>query len=215
MLLRVAVFFPGFSAVLLYRIAHLLHTRLPGALALAAWVPTRLSGMLIGVNLSPAMHAGPGLMVNHTGNVFFGPSSVGSNCNVSHGVTVGQSSITDDGPMDVPVIGDRVWIGPNAVIVGKVRLGDDASVSANSLVARDVTAGGVAIGVPARVVSRMGSFRQVRYYGMDADPDRLAAIEAIARLEPAAPLEQPGPLEPAAPLEQAASAPAAFGETAR
>jgi len=199
MLLRVAVFFPGFSAVLLYRIAHLMHTRLPGMLAHTAWVPTRLSGILIGVNLSPAMHAGPGLLVNHTGNVFFGPSSVGSNCNVSHGVTVGQSSTTDDGPMDVPIIGDRVWIGPNAVIVGKVRLGDDSSVSANSLVARDVPPGGFAIGVPARVVSRLGSFRQVRYYGMESDQDRLAAMESMARLDRAA---APAP------------APAGFGETA-
>jgi serine O-acetyltransferase len=180
MLLRVAVLFPGFSAVLLYRLAHLLHTRLPGPLAASAWVPTRISGILTGVNLSPAMHAGPGLMVNHTGNVFFGPLSIGSNCNVAHGVTVGQSSTGEDGKQDVPTIGDRVWIGPGAVIVGKVHLGDDCAVGANSLVARDVPPGGLAIGVPARVVSRQGSFRQVRYYGMQDDQARIAAMRALA-----------------------------------
>jgi serine acetyltransferase len=55
---------------------------------------------------------------------------------------------------------------------------DDASVSANSLVTRDIPAGGIAMGVPAQVVSTKGSFRQVRYRGMEVDEGRAAALLA-------------------------------------
>ena len=51
----------------------------------------------------------------------------------------------------VPVIGDRVFIGPNAVLYGPIRIGDDAMVGANSVVNKDVPAGTLAVGCPAIV----------------------------------------------------------------
>ena len=182
-LARVALFFPGFFAVLLYRVAHLLHARLPGPLGLASRIPTRLGAALTGVNFSPAMHAGPGLMVNHTGNIHLGPVSLGSNCNIAHGVTIGQTGTDDRGAAEVPSVGDRVWIGPNAVVVGQVHLGHDCAVSALSLVTTDVPARALVIGVPGRVVSGKGSFRQIRYYGMDDDLARLDSLRQVTEQE--------------------------------
>ena len=47
------------------------------------------------------------------------------------------------------------------------------------ILARDVPAAGSAIGVPARVTTGTGSFRQVRYYGMEWDPDRIASKRSL------------------------------------
>jgi serine O-acetyltransferase len=50
------------------------------------------------------------------------------------------------------VIGDHVFIGCHASIIGAVTIGDDATVAANSLVISDVPAGCTAIGVPAKIL---------------------------------------------------------------
>jgi serine O-acetyltransferase len=169
-------------------------SRLPAPLRILAWVPTRLAGHLVGVEFDPHVHAGPGLFVNHFGNAFVGARSIGSNCNIAHGVTIGRSTTGDGGDDDVPVLGDRVWIGPNAVVAGGLTLHDDAVVAANSLVGRDVPPAGVAVGVPARVMSRRGSFSQVRYRGMAADPSRQAALAGLEAADStAAPSARPVP----------------------
>jgi lipopolysaccharide O-acetyltransferase len=50
------------------------------------------------------------------------------------------------------VIGDRVWIGDNVVIIGPVRIGAGAVIGANSVVRTDIPENSVAVGVPTRVV---------------------------------------------------------------
>ena len=179
--LRCFMFFPGLIGVLAYRLGHLLSTRAPWPLRSFAFLPTRLASHLVGVEIEPHVHAGPGLFVNHFGNVFVGAQSIGRNCNIAHGVTIGRSTTEEStGGAEVPTIGDRVWIGPNAVVVGGVTLHADSAVSANSLITRDVPAGAVVVGVPARVVAWRGSFVQVRYRGMDDDPERKAALAQMA-----------------------------------
>jgi acetyltransferase-like isoleucine patch superfamily enzyme len=56
-------------------------------------------------------------------------------------------------PRAAPVaIGHRVWCGINVTILGGVTIGDDVVVGAGSVVVRDIPAGSVAAGVPARVL---------------------------------------------------------------
>ena len=49
-------------------------------------------------------------------------------------------------------IGDRVWIGANAVILKGVTIGNDAVVGAGSIVTKDIPAGAIAVGSPAKVI---------------------------------------------------------------
>jgi len=49
-----------------------------------------------------------------------------------------------------PTLGDRVVVGAGAKILGPVWVGDDVQVGANAVVVKDVPAGSVAVGVPAR-----------------------------------------------------------------
>ena len=85
--------------------------------------------------------------------------TVGEHCTLSWDVTVTDSdfhALVVDGeqqPADGPVrLGDRVWVGTRAVVLKGVTIGDDAVVAAGAVVTRDVPAGSVVAGVPARVV---------------------------------------------------------------
>ena len=148
-------------------------------LAISPLVGQRLFTALTGIEIDPHAHLGPGLMIPHAGNIVIGPVRIGRHCTISQGVTLGQG-LLGSGPAgeDTPVLGDRVWVGPGAVVAGPIHVGPDAAVSANSVVLRDVPARGVVIGVPARVVSYKGSFAQVYYRGMIEDPERLASMAA-------------------------------------
>jgi len=97
-----------------------------------------------GISLPDTAVVGPGLRFSHPGLIVINAEAViGKDCRISHGVTIGASSA------GVPVIGDGVVIGANAVVAGDVHVGDGAVVSACSLVTRDVPPGALARGVPA------------------------------------------------------------------
>jgi serine O-acetyltransferase len=178
---RALVLYPGIWAVVPYRITHhclyrIRAKRLGRALAVAPFIAQRFAIILFGIEIDSNAHIGPGLFINHFGCIIIGPAKLGANCNVNQGVTIGRSTLTPGTlQADVPTIGDRVWLGPGAVVAGPITLGSDSAVAANSLVVRDVPDRGVARGVPAEIVSLRGSFRQISYPGMGEDQERLLA----------------------------------------
>ncbi|MCD1269695.1 acyltransferase [Microbacterium sp. MEC084] len=64
-----------------------------------------------------------------------------------------KRAILDEGH-DI-TIGNGVFIGSNATVIGPCRIGDDAVIAAGSVVTKDVPAGAVVAGVPARIVRRI------------------------------------------------------------
>jgi serine O-acetyltransferase len=189
-LLQIAILSPGLWALLSYRLAHHAARIRPRPLSAAASVVTQLGQQIIlaltGIRIDPDAHIGPGLMIPHSGHIVVGPVRIGRCCDVLQGVTL-EPGTADQSPADqppceapTPVLGDRVWVGPGAVITGGVVVSSDASIGANSVVTRDVPPRGVMIGVPARLISRKGSFAQVRYRGMLQDAERSAANDGVA-----------------------------------
>ncbi len=109
-----------------------------------------------GISIPCTVDIGPGLHLPHGGlRVFNSGATVGSDCCITHGVTLGVSGT--GARRGAPKIGNRVYIGANAVGVGRISIGDDAVVGANSLVNRDVPPHTTVLGVPAVVVSERGS----------------------------------------------------------
>lgn len=154
---------PTAPARLVRRIARLLR-----------WCLTRWIQSTTGISIHPRARLGPGLYIGHFGGVVIGAVTTGSNCNIGHGVTLGRTGRV--GEHGVPVLGDRVWVGPGAVVVGPVTIGDDAVVGAHAVVTKDVPARSLAIGSPMRVIPGTGSFAYVHYPGMDEDDDRSASL---------------------------------------
>jgi len=99
---------------------------------------------------------GPGLFINRFGGVMVnGDAVIGANFNITHGAMVGQ--VNRGRNRGSPVIGDRVFLAAGSKILGRITIGDDAAVGANAVVTKDIPAGGVAVGIPAKVISTEGS----------------------------------------------------------
>ncbi|MBR2638189.1 MAG: serine acetyltransferase [Bacteroidaceae bacterium] len=96
---------------------------------------------------------GPGLYIGHFGRVILNSKVVlGKNVTINTGVTIGQ---TNRGKKKgVPIVGDNVWIGTNAVVVGNICIGDDVLIAPNSYVTDDVPSHSIVKGNPAVVIHR-------------------------------------------------------------
>ncbi len=109
-----------------------------------------------GISISPATPIGPGLYIAHFGGIVVNTDAViGRNCNLNHVVTIAQTNRGER--KGVPIIGDNVYIGPGAKIIGKVKVGNNAAIGANCVVTKDVPDNAVVVGVPGKVISHKGS----------------------------------------------------------
>lgn len=96
---------------------------------------------------------GEGFFIGHFGTIVVNDKTViGKNCNISPGVTIGQANrgrLTG-----VPVIGDRVWMGTNCLIVGKVHIGNDVLIAPGAFVNFDVPDHSMVIGNPGKIIPK-------------------------------------------------------------
>jgi serine O-acetyltransferase len=175
----------GFWAVCLYRLTYRLERGRfwPGlgpVLHAIGTVLHKAAEIVTGISLPPECDIAPGLYIGHFGpTVVHGAVRIGVNCNLSQGVTIGIAGRGEN--RGCPTLGDRIYVGPNAVIMGKISIGNDAAIGAGAIVNKAVPDRGVAVGNPASVISYRGSFEFVQYDGMETDPERLAALRCETR----------------------------------
>lgn len=93
---------------------------------------------------------GKGLYLGHAYNITVNPhAEIGEWCNLHKGVTIGQQNRSK--LKGAPKIGNRVWIGVNATIVGQVVIGDDVLIAPGAFVNCDVPSHSVVIGNPCTI----------------------------------------------------------------
>ena len=108
--------------------------------------------MIAGISLPYSASIGPGCYIGHFGGIIVNANAeIGADCNLSQGVTIGVSGRGSN--RGVPRIGDRVYIGANTVVAGRIEVGNDAVLGAGSLVINDVPASTTVLGVPAVQIS--------------------------------------------------------------
>lgn len=109
-----------------------------------------------GFDISPVTKIGPGFFLGHFGGVVISPFAVlGTNVNVAKGATIGATS--RGSRKGAPTLEDRVWVGANATVVGRITLGKEALIAPGAYVNFDVPSRAVVLGNPGRVVSDSGS----------------------------------------------------------
>ncbi len=159
--LGIVFFTQGFWAIFQYRIAHFVYSKI-------VWQPFRflfLCIMLIyqkiievvtGISIPASVKIGHSFYIGHFGGIIINANAIiGNNCNISQGVTIGVSGRAAN--RGVPVIGNEVYIGANAVISGNIIVANEVVIGACSLVNVSIEENSVVLGVPAEVISKNGS----------------------------------------------------------
>lgn len=106
-------------------------------------------GFSIGFNT-----CGPGLCIEHYGNIVINQNArIGKNCRIIGSVVIGATEADK-----VPTIGNNVFIGFGAAIIGDIHIADGVAIGANSVVTKDILKPEVTVGgIPARILSNNGS----------------------------------------------------------
>lgn len=96
---------------------------------------------------------GPGLYFGHAYGITVNPKAIlGKNINLHKGVTIGQENRGKR--KGAPIIGDNVWIGVNATVVGAIKIGNDVLIAPNAYVNCDVPDHSIVLGNPCMIKHR-------------------------------------------------------------
>jgi serine O-acetyltransferase len=140
----------GFLALALYRAqrkAMLSQSAFAPPLRIMLKVAKKILTTITAIDIHQNCDIAPGCWIPHGCQIFIhGDTVIGRNCTIQQVVTIGVAYGGKAGAR----IGDDVWIGCHASVIGPVTIGNRATVAANSLVIADVPTGATAIGVPAR-----------------------------------------------------------------
>ncbi|MCZ2845028.1 MAG: serine acetyltransferase [Candidatus Bathyarchaeota archaeon] len=145
---------PCFRYMFIYRLASGYSKKNPIGILSRLWF--NLMKGRFGLQIYLNAKIGKGFKLNHYGNIIINQGAIiGENCNVSQGVTIGN--ISRGKLKGCPNIGDRVWIGANAVVVGKINIGNDVLIAPLTYVNCDIPANAVVSGNPCTINSYNGS----------------------------------------------------------
>lgn len=156
--------YPGFHAMLFYRLAHWLWLK---QLHLLGRFVSHLGRFFTGIEIHPGATIGRGFFIDHGMGVVIGETAeIGDNCTLYHGVTLGGTSWAKE--KRHPTLGNNVIIGSGAKVLGPFKVGNDSKIGSNSVVVKEVPEDATVVGIPGRVV--LSGEKRV---GFDLEHDKL------------------------------------------
>ena len=149
---NVILTYPGFHAICLHRIAHLLHRLyIPVIPHILMWV----GRFLTGIEIHPAAKIGGSFFIDHGFGVVIGETAeIGKNVTLFQGVTLGGTG-NEIGKRH-PTLGNNVVIGAGAKVLGGIAIGNNVYIGANAVVLHPVPDDCTVVGVPGRCVKQKG-----------------------------------------------------------
>src|SRR6185436_2905893 len=145
---------PGTIAVLVYRYGRWVHDLRVPVLKQLLNIFYLLGKVVVvvgfGIYIPVRANIGKGFTIHNFSGIFICEATIGENCIVFQGVTIGHLR----GQPNPPRIGNNVMLAAGAKILGSVTIGNNVVVGANSVVMTDVPDNCTVMGIPARIVSR-------------------------------------------------------------
>jgi serine acetyltransferase len=137
-----------------FRTSHYLDAR-----ASPLWLPVRMAHrvvevlwteLIIGAELPGPVEIGPGLRLPHGGRgvILHANTRIGANATIYHRVTIGVRGTPDQ----APTLGDNVYLGAGASVLGDIEIGSDVKVGAGAVVVANVPSGTTVVSQPARLM---------------------------------------------------------------
>lgn len=142
--------YPSFKALLYYKISHYFY--LKKHYFIARYISEKAKRKT-GIEIHPGATIGKGLFIDHGTGVVIGETAIiGDNVTMFHGVTLGGTG-KEKGKRH-PTIGNNVFIGCDAKILGNITVGDNTKIGANSVILKNVPANVTIVGVPGKIVKK-------------------------------------------------------------
>lgn len=142
--------YPCINALIHYRISHALYGK---KLFFLARVVSQFARFITGIEIHPGAKIGKGLFIDHGMGVVIGETAeVGDNVTLYHGVTLGGTG-KEKGKRH-PTLGNNIFVGTGAKILGPIYIGNNSKIGANSVVLKNVPNDSTVVGIPGKIVKR-------------------------------------------------------------
>jgi len=140
--------YPGVHALLIHRFSHCLWRK--NWFWLGRFF-SHLGRWLTGIEIHPGATIGRRVFIDHGMGIVIGETAtIGDDCTLYHGVTLGGTS-WNKGKRH-PTLENGVVIGAGAKVLGPITIGVGAKIGSNAVVVKDVPANATAVGIPARIL---------------------------------------------------------------
>ena len=162
-IIRHLIFHPSFKVVFWFRLTSYLQSSsnlfFKYFLSKFSYLILKHYELVTGIQLPVGTKIDGGLVFPHlSAIVIHGNASIGKNCTILQGVTIGG-----DEKGTVPHIGDNVVLTCGAKVIGGVTIGNNVLVGAGAVVTSDIPDNAVVVGVPGKVINYNG-LQKVGYY---------------------------------------------------
>ncbi len=150
------IFEQGIWAIAVYRFGRWVReVKIPivsRILKLIAFLLFKNIEILTGISLPASARIGKGFYVGHFGGIILHSDAVlGEHCSIGPGVLIGTRGM---GNLGVPILGDNVYVGVGAKLLGGIKIGNNVRIGANAVVLKDVPDDATVVGIPARVITK-------------------------------------------------------------
>lgn len=151
-LLEVILCYPGLKAVSMHRLTYWMHKK---DIPLIPRMLSQLTRFFTGIEIHPGAKIGKGMFIDHGHGVVIGETAeIGDNVTIFHEVTLGGTG-NEQGKRH-PTIGNNVFIGAGAKLLGNIKIGDNTKIGAQAVVLHDMPSHATVVGFPAKVVRHKG-----------------------------------------------------------
>lgn len=143
-MLEVMLLYPGFHALLFYKISHFLYRK---RLLFLARLVSQIGRFLTGIEIHPGAKIGRRLFIDHGMGIVIGETAkIGDDCTIYHQVTLGGTG--KDTFKRHPTLGNNVMVGAGTKILGPIQIGDYVKIGAGSIVLKSLPSNCTAVGMP-------------------------------------------------------------------
>ena len=141
---------PSFKALIYYKISHYFYVH--KHLLLARYISEKAKRKT-GIEIHPGAKIGKNLFIDHGYGVVIGETAeIKDNVIIFHGVTLGGTG-KEKGKRH-PTIGNNVFIGSGAKILGNITVEDNVKIGANAVVLKSIKKETTVVGIPGKIVKK-------------------------------------------------------------
>ncbi len=162
--------YPGLQAIFVHRLIHPLYRI---GIPFIPRLISQISRFFTGLEIHPGAKIGSGFFIDHGSGVVIGETAeIGNNCVLFHNVTLGGTG-KHSGKRH-PTIGNNVFIGTGAILLGPISVGDNVRIGANTfLYMVDIPSNCTVVGTPGVITRMNGNAVEIKPHRTEAPADRI------------------------------------------
>jgi len=143
------ILMPGVKAIIYYRISRYFYLKKHYYIARKILEKCKRK---TGIEIHPGATIGKNLFIDHGLGVIIGETSIiKDNVIIYQGVTIGATGKKVIGRRH-PIIGNNVFIGSGAKILGNIEIGNNVKIGANAVVLKDIPSNVTTVGIPSKII---------------------------------------------------------------